>query len=55
MNYENSNKSYILKGNKLTVFKAELQENMSSRLNHLPLCTFLLHSTQHKKLKDTEP
>lgn len=37
------------------MFKAELQANISNRLNHLPLCTFLLHSTQQQKLKHPEP
>lgn len=37
------------------MFKAELQANRSSRLNHQPLCTFPLHSTQQEKLKHPEP
>lgn len=37
------------------MFKAELQANMSGRWNHLPLCAFLLHSTQQEKLKHPEP
>lgn len=33
------------------MLKAELQANICNSLNHLPLCTSFLYSTQHEEPK----